>query len=125
MTSPITNYRPKSKWLNWVDSPIVNRLLALGVILSLIASIFSAVKIESLTSCLADYNTSFQATSVARARINQEQIDATNTLLGAFSVVRSREEAKVLYQQYLQTEKLIDKEKADHPIPPPPKKVCR
>ena len=119
------NYTPKSKWLNWVDSPIVSRLLALGVILSLVASVFSAVRVESATRCLANYNTTFQASNVARAHINQEQIDATNTLLGAFAVTRTREEGLAIYQQYLLTEKLINQEKEQHPIPPPPKKVCR
>jgi len=116
---------PKSRWVRWLDSPWIGRVLALGVILSLIASVFSAVRVEGVTRCLANYNTMSQASTTARAKLNQEQIDATNTVILKVATATSRDSVVTALSDFTLAQEHLAVEKAQHPVPPPPSKVCR
>lgn len=116
---------PRSKIYRVLDSPLMGRVVLLGVILSLVIGGFATVKVESFANCLAKYNNASQASTEARAMLNQEQIDATNAVIIAVATATSRNDVTSALSQFTVTQNIIKQGKLDHPVPPPPSEVCR
>lgn len=115
----------KIKIFNVLDSPLMARVVLVGVILSLMVGSYSYFKVQRLTGCLADYNNRSQASQQARAVLAQRQSDSTTDILVSVATAKTRAQAQSAVDRYLNTVQTLNEEKRDHPIPAPPSQVCK
>lgn len=81
--------------------------------------------VTRFTNCLAEYNNESQAEQAARAALNQDQIDATNTVIIAVAKAKTATDVDTALQSFLAEQAMIATKKAQHPVPPPPSEVCK
>lgn len=131
---------------NWFESFKVQVFIVLFTIASLTIGVTAGVigvqnnqHTTHLATCQAAYNAASNASTAARARLNMVQIqlqqdenaDLASLIL---TVASSRTQAQVTaaFTQYNKDhaataarQTALDKEKAQHPVPPAPKEFCK
>jgi hypothetical protein len=107
---------------------VINIFVLITLVIGIFASTIGVINNQrqaNYTACLARYNSMAQASSQARAALNQEQIDATNKVIVTVATARTRKAVATALHNFTVTQDKIADQKAQHPVPPGPNKVCK
>jgi hypothetical protein len=107
---------------------VINVFVLITLVIGIFASTIGVINNQrqaNYTGCLARYNSMAQASSQARASLNQEQIDATNKVIVTVATAKTQRAVANALHEFTKTQDQIAAQKAQHPVPPGPNKVCK
>lgn len=122
---------PMKRTKRALSSPRLQATINVFVIITLAIGLFaSLLGIEnqrhqsSYITCVARYNDAYQRYQAARAHLNGEQIDVTNTVILKVATATTEQQVAKALSDFTLDQQEIAKEKAEHPVPAPPSEVC-
>jgi hypothetical protein len=105
----------------WLDSRGANRLVQVGVLLSIALIAFLYIQDRQQADCIARYNE-------ANAQVSRERTQATNSDWAALDdlarAVADGGNGRAAAQAYLDNRTNTLKQRADHQLVPPPSDYC-
>lgn len=115
----------------FLDHPAVTRFIQIVAIISLGISLYTSQRVYQLASCVATYNDRVNRVNAIRAETYERATKSEDDMWLAFADAQKLppDEAKRVsvdaFNLYVEERRQAQQDRANHPLPPPPAKVCR